>query len=82
MAKAGDKRRLRISHAREFPHSYLDTPPLAPGCSYAFPPVWKKAILIHEKRPRSMSDEELAEMQAAVAAGRANDNSWMAQAFK
>jgi hypothetical protein len=83
MVKAGDKRRLRISHAREFPHLYLDSPTtLAPGCSYAFPPVWKKAILIHERRPRRISDEEIAERQAAVVAGMARENSYMAQTFR
>jgi len=83
MVKAGDKRRLRISHAREFPHRYLDTPEtLPPGCSYAFPPFWKKAILIHEKRPRRMTDEEMAERQAAVVAGMARENSYMAQTFR
>jgi hypothetical protein len=35
-------------------------------------------LLIHEPRPRRMSDEEMAERQAAAAAGMAKQDSWVA----
>jgi hypothetical protein len=75
LVKKGDKRRLRLSIVREFPHRFLDSPPASP---YLAVRAQDTLILIHEKRPRRISDEEIAERQAAVAFGmeQAARGSW------
>jgi hypothetical protein len=79
--KAGDRRRLRYPIATELPHYYVghewqNTPTATRGTP--FNPV----IVIHERRPRRMSDDEIAERQEAVAAGMRNENSWMSATYK
>ena len=65
LCKTGDKRRLRLSIVREFPHKYLDSAPPSPSCTPRPPdPIW----LIHENRPRpAYSDDDLASREIAAA---------------
>jgi hypothetical protein len=76
LVNAGDKRRLKVGFAREFPHKFTDSPPTGKNCTPAF--TVQPVIIIHEERPRRMSDEERSQRQEAVWAGMAADaGSWM-----
>jgi hypothetical protein len=58
LAQAGDKRRLRLSVAREMAHRYRNWQTLPPGVSYAIRPD-PPMIQIEEDRPRQQSHSDL-----------------------
>jgi len=78
----GYKCRLRMSDIVEFPpFRYEDLPEPAANCTRVI--TRDPVLIICEPRPRpAIEPEELAERQEAVAAGRANENSWMSNTFK
>ena len=79
LVKAGDKRRLRRSHALSFPYVFKSDISEYDQSNRTRSANFVPAVVIHELRPNRLSPEVVAERMAAVAAAKAREErgDWM-----